>query len=355
MLQNTSSQKKYLIIDYDKAVSKKEMTDLCFSALVALGMITTDIHLNECWLFAYTTRDKHRESGLFYQSLVPSIHCEYRIFSTNVYPFLISVAKQIDPVKGESRAVDIISHLHLSNAIHDFPCDVFGRLIDNMCQYEELQRGIFIILMGSNLHLEIQAATYCVALEAISNLSPIIAGQKEDNIVKNKASWKQVHKRFRILIQELAQEQLISDKEKKDLEKKIDSINKAFNSEKLRSLLMYYRYPMRLFDELTLFLRNLLLHGSIKFKVLKGREPEDYLFELSMNLHKLCCSIALLMAGFKGYIINNRKLYGFSGSYKAFIRIGDNTKADYPQYHPPKNAWDRIKESLIRFWKSFAL
>ena len=130
------------------------------------------------------------------------------------------------------------------------------------------------------------------------------------------------------MTEDLCRQQIISAEEKQSVKKKIENLNKAFNSEKLRALLEYYHYPLRQFDELTLLLRNLLLHGNIKFKVLKGRHPVDYLFELSMNLHKLCCAIALLMSGYKGYIVNNRKLYGFPNSYKAFIRIGDNVKID---------------------------
>lgn len=324
--------KRYLIIEYDAALTAKDMNDLSFSTLVAFGMITSDVHLNECWLAAYDSIDKKKELGLYYQSLTPSIHCDYQIFTTNVYPSLVHVAKQIDPINGEHRACDIIGKLKLSNALSEFPSEVFGHLVENMRKYEELQRGIFIVLMGSKLHLEIQAATYCVALEAISNLAPKIISQKEEHIINDKETWTKVKKRFKALTQELCDQQLINENEKKNIEKKIENMNKAFNSEKLRALLEYYSYPLRQFDDLTLFLRNLLLHGNINFKVLKGRRPEDYLFELSMNLHKLCCAIALLMSGYKGYIVNNRKLYDYPNSYKAFIRIGDNVKVDYPKY-----------------------
>ena len=145
---------------------------------------------------------------------------------------------------------------------------------------------------------------------------------------------------------------MITEVEKEDIVKKIDSMNRAFNSEKLRALLEYYRYPIKQFDDLTLFLRNLLLHGSIQFKKIPGRKPEDYLFELSMNLHKLCCSIALLMSGYKGYIVNNRKMYGCANSYKAFIRIGDNGKEDDPTYKE-KTWWKKFCESVTIMWKKY--
>lgn len=347
-------EKRYLVIEYGKSVDSKMMNDLCFTTLVSLGMLTTDIHLNESWLVAYEEADKQNELGLFYQSLVPSIHCNYKIFTTNVYPSLVHIAKEIDPKNGEHRAIDIISKLGLSNALPDFSHEVFGRLVGNMLKYEELRRGIFIVLMGSNLHLEIQAATYCVALEAISNLSKQIVGEEKTTIINDTKAWKKVHKDFNTLICELQKQQIITANERESLKSKIGDMNRQFNSEKLRSLLIYYHFPIRSFDKLTLDLRNLLLHGNIYFKKLQGRTPDDYLFELSMNLHKLCCSIALLMSGYRGYIINNRKLYGFANSYKAFIRIGDNVKDNYPMYKEKKlTLWGKVCRFLKELWMFF--
>lgn len=345
------NEKRFLIIEYHKKQTARENADFCFAVLVALGMITTKVHLNECWLVAYDKEDMLQMQGLFYQTLTDSIECNYSIFTSNVYPSLVNVAQRINPKNGEHRACDIISKLKLSNALPWFSTDVFGRLVENMEQYEELRRGIFIILMGSRLHLEVQAAIYCVALEAISNLAPAIIGPQKKVIIGRKKDWKTTRKRFQALSEELCQQHVITEAEKKDIDKKINSMNNAFNSEKLRALLEHYHYPLRMFDELTLFLRNLLLHGNISFDLIKNRKPEDYLFELSINLHKLCCSTALLMSGYEGYIVNNRKYYGFAGSYKAFIKIGNNVKMEYPKYKEKKvTVWWKVKVAAQSVW-----
>lgn len=318
----THHDKRYLIIEYGEPLTAKAMNNLVFSTLVTFGMITTDVHLNECWLVAYDTLDKQNETGLYFQSLVPTIHCNYAIFTTNVYPSLVHVAKKIDPVNGEHRACELIDKLKLFNALPKFPSEVFGRLVENMRKYEDLQRGIFIVLMGSKLHLEIQAATYCVALEAIANVASDIIGADIMNIVKEKSRWKSIRKEFAELNSQFFGEGKLSKEEYEGIDKKINSMNNNFNNVILKSLLVHYNYPLNDFDDLTLKFRNVLLHGSIEIEKFAGRNPEDYLFELSMNLHKLCCAIALLMSGYKGYIINNRKLYDFPNSYKAFIKIG---------------------------------
>lgn len=316
------NEKSYLVVEYDERLTAEAMNGLAFSALVALGMITTDVHLNECWLVAYEGHDKQNEVGLYFQSLVPTIHCDYAIFTTNVYPSLVHVAKKIDPIKGEHRACELIGNLKLSNALPEFSSQVFGCLVENMRKYEDLQRGIFIILMGSKLHLEIQAATYCVAMEAIANVAPKIIGDDILVIVKDKPRWKAVRKEFAGLNSRLLEKGDLNADEHEGMDKKINSMNNNFNNVILKSLLVHYHYPLCPFDDLTLKLRNVLLHGSIEIEKFAGRKPEDYLFELSMNLHKLCCAIALLMSGYKGYIINNRKLYDFPNSHKAFIKIG---------------------------------
>lgn len=347
------NDKRFLVIEYHKKMTARVNADFCFATLVALGMITTKVHLNESWLVAYDKEDMQQMKGLFFQTLTDSIQCNYSIFTSNVYPLLVNVAQRIDPKNGEYRACDIISKLKLSNALPWFSTDVFGCLVENMVKYEELRRGIFIILMGSRLHLEVQAAIYCVALEAISNLAPAIIGPQKKVIIGRKKDWKTTRAHFIALSDELCQQQVITEVEKKDIDKKINSMNNAFNSEKLRALLEYYHYPLRMFDELTLFLRNLLLHGNISFDLIKNRKPEDYLFELSINLHKLCCATALLMSGYEGYIVNNRKYYGFAGSYKSFIRIGNNVRVEYPKYKEKKTTvWGNVCEAAkrVREW-----
>lgn len=312
--------RKYLVIDYDKPLSVKNMQELSFSVIVTLGMLTSEVHLNDCWLAAYDSNDRKSESGLFFKSLTSSFRCNYSIFTNNVFSCLVPAAMRIDPQNGERRAIRIIDDFHLNNAIPPFSRKVFGRIIENMNKFEKLQRGIYIILMASGYSLEVQPALYCVALEAISDLSSDIIGKKEEKLIQDPELWEKVRNRFLDITHELFESGLLDVDEKDKIEKKINGMNSNFNAEKLKALLEYYKYPLTKFDYLTLSLRNPLLHGNVKLKKMKG-DTADNLIELSLNLHKLCCSIALLMADYKGYIINNRNLCGFNNSGTAFIRI----------------------------------
>lgn len=311
----------YMVVECNEKIKIQYFLDLCFSIMVAFGMLTQSVHLNSCWIVAYNNVEKKLIEGLFFQSLVPSFKCPYEIFTTNVFPILTHIGKRLDIKNGEHRMCQLIEKFKLESKIQLFPLEVFGRLVGLMQQYESLLRGIYMILMGASYSLEAQAPIYCVALESISNLYSKIIGAEETKVIKDTNRANQAIEKLKNTLEDLLGTQIITNEEKTMLEVKINKINDTFNSEKLKALLEHYNYPLTAFDKLSLSLRNPLLHGSINFKKLKGNTPDDNLFQLSLNLHKLCCAMALLMAGFDGYIINNRDIYGFPKSGTAFIRI----------------------------------
>lgn len=317
------SSKRYLIVDSSKQFLIEDFQDTIFSLLVALGVITCDIYLNESWLFAYSDVLHKDRTGLMFRSLSPSIHCDYSIFTTNVYSVLIPIAQKEDPVNGETRAISIIDNLKLGSAIPQLGFEVFSNLVQNMECHEALRRGIFEVLSGTQYHLEIQPASFSVALESISSLAKKIIGSGQEYLIDNEKWVKEggVMARFNSLIDELCDKEEITSDEANKLKKKVNSMNNGFNSDKLRALLVHYNYPLCKFDETTLSARNVFLHGSIHPNGLDKSKTESNLFQLSMNLHMLCCSIALLMSGFRGYVINNRKLYGFDKTCKAFVKL----------------------------------
>lgn len=311
----------YMVVECNEKIKVQHFLDLCFSIMVAFGMLTQSVHLNSCWIVAYNNIEKEISEGLFFQSLVASFYCPYEIFTTNVYPILTHIGKKLDINNGEHRACRLIDQFKLGSKIRLFSLEVFGRLVELMQQYESLLRGIYMILMGASYSLEAQAPIYCVALESISNLYSKIIGAEETKIITDSNKADLTIEKLNNTLDELLRTNIITSEEKTKLEVKVNKINGTFNSEKLKALLEHYNYPLTSFDKLSIGLRNPLLHGSINFKKLKGSTPDDNLFQLSLNLHKLCCAMALLMAGFDGYIINNRKIYGFPKSGTAFIRI----------------------------------
>lgn len=311
--------KEYMAIDSCVKLTEHEMRDVAFSISVAIGLLSSHIFLREYWMVASDDVNNRKPVGLFYSTLTQSVKSDYSIFTENVYSVLIPNAKKIDPDNGEKRALSIINSYKLGCAINPISIEVFERIVGNFERYESLQRGIYILLTGTQLSLELQPGAFAIALEAICNIAKEVLPTSKASNIRDEA-WE----KMRPMLEKLAKEQssagLITQEECEFFNKKLESLNRAFNSDKLTSLLEHFDYPLQKADYDAIKFRNPLLHGDIKIKKMKGTDF-DNLFSLSLRLHKLCCSIPLLMAGYDGYILNNCKLYGYDNTCKAFIKL----------------------------------
>ena len=315
----SNREKNFVAIDSNVKVTELEMRDVAFSISVALGLLGGHLYLGEYWMVSSEDKKRRKPIGMLYSSLSPSIHSDYNIFTTNIYSVLLPIAKKIDPENGEKRALSIIEKNKLAYAIDAIEIRIFEKLVENFEQYESLRRGIYILLTGTRLSLELQPGAFAIALEAICNITKeIIPPNKGSKL--SKTAWKIIRPKLENLCEEQRLANKINPNECDYLKQKIQSLNNGFNSDKLKSLLEYYNYPLTDSDYDVIKFRNPLLHGDIKIRKMNGTDF-DNLFSLSLRLHKLCCSIPLLMAGYRGYILNNCKLYGYD-SGKAFIKLG---------------------------------
>lgn len=315
-----TEDKEYMAIDSCEKLTEREMREVAFSISVAIGLLTSHLFLGEYWMVASDDVENRKPVGLFYSTLTPSVKSDYSIFTSNVYSVLIPIAKKIDPVNGEKRALSIIKSYNLGCLIDPISIEVFERIIGNFERHESLQRGIYILLTGTQLSLELQPGAFAIALEAICNIAKEVLPTSKAFKIRDEA-WDKMRPMLEKVAEEQLSARLIIQEESEFFCKKLESLNRAFNSDKLTSLLEYYEYPLTSADYDAIKLRNPLLHGDIKIKKMKGTDF-DNLFSLSLRLHKLCCSISLLMAGYEGYILNNCKLYGYDNTCKAFIKLG---------------------------------
>ena len=311
--------KEYMAIDSFVKLSEREMREVAFSITVAIGLLTGHLFLGEYWMVASEDVESRKPVGLFYSTLTPSVKSDYSIFTSNVYSVLIPIAKKIDPANGENRALSIIKSYNLGCLIEPISIEIFERIVGNFERFESLQRGIYILLTGTQLSLELQPGAFAIALEAICNIAKEVLPKSKAFKISDEV-WEKMHPMLEKVADEQSLAGLITQEEKAFFNKKLESLNRAFNSDKLTSLLEYYEYPLTSADYDAIKFRNPLLHGDIKIKKMTGTDF-DNLFSLSLRMHKLCCSIPLLMAGYEGYILNNCKLYGYERTCKAFIKL----------------------------------
>lgn len=131
---------------------------------------------------------------------------------------------------------------------------------------------------------------------------------------------KEVRPAIEKVLEHFVETNKISSVEKGNLDKKLNDMNRAFNSDKLSSLLIHYNYPLTSEDKDYLKKRNYFLHGRQDNKE-NMEEISDHLFASALALHRLCFSTVLLMAGYDGYILNNLRIFNLSKKGKVFIKI----------------------------------
>lgn len=328
-----SQNGQYLIVDSTQPLTARAMMERVFCFMVALGIITQTVYLDECWLFAYNDVDYTSCDGLMYQSLSPTSFCKYPIFTTNVFQYLAPIGREKGGKEGEKRAIQIIHHFNLSQALPIFPMDVFSRLVDVMIRYECVCRGSYILLSGTDYPLEVQPGVFAVALEVISNVKNLLMGEESKFIAPPELfDSLQIKETVSKILDEAKASGCINEVQHKGMSTRTEQLNEAFNSDKLRFMLEKFNYPLSAEDNATLKIRNPLLHGSIniKNKYFKKYGESGALFKVALMFHKLSLSVPLLMAGYHGYIINNAKAYGFDNTCKSFIKIGhwDNKMLD---------------------------
>ena len=68
----------------------------------------------------------------------------------------------------------------------------------------------------------------------------------------DKTLWEdEIKPLFVSVLEKIGNEDKITLEEKDNLMKKINSMNNSFNSDKLRALLVYFKYPLDKFDDIT--------------------------------------------------------------------------------------------------------
>lgn len=317
--------KQYLIIDVKEKIDYYAMMNLSFATFVAIGMFHLKVYLDKCWIIASNEGLYIQPCGLIFRSLVPTIKYNIPIFSQNVIQTMTTMGERIfkhDKLhrSGSGRAFEIVNNLRLGLVITPIKEQVFGNIVDNFLKYEGLLRGVFIIESSMHSTLELMPAAFSVALEAITNVSyKILDEQKKSQI--DKVLWKkEVRPAIEKVLEHFVETNKISSVEKGNLDKKLNDMNRAFNSDKLSSLLIHYNYPLTSEDKDYLKKRNYFLHGRQDNKE-NMEEISDHLFASALALHRLCFSTVLLMAGYDGYILNNLRIFNLSKKGKVFIKI----------------------------------
>ena len=308
----------FLIIDSLSLVSLEYMEKAAFNILLSLGLLYGEMPLDESYVFVCESKDFTSIQALVYKSLVNTLKNDYSIYTSNVYSVLVPLAIRKDPVNGEHRMCNIIQGRKWF--IDEFPLDVFCKLVQNYLDSDALSWGGFYLINACHFTLEMQPGAYSTALETItSEVVSNIIPKGTLNVIDSKY-WPTIHTDLDKIVDKYSLNGKITSDNTPKVKAKINSLSGPTNIDKLSKPFGIYGYQLSTDDDAIIRQRNSVLHGAVKASMTIDQAFQQ-LQNVSLGLHRLCCTLLLKMAGYQGYIINNQRLFGADEKAKPFIWI----------------------------------
>lgn len=299
----------YLVIETLLPVDFDKFASIQYSILLTLGLIRNYLVYHESFLFKSNKKGMTTTCLYEYVKMIDSVKSQYPIIT----PYFIGFE---DVIKRNKISYCSAQLKRLKDKVQTqwIEPELIGNVATILVKYPSLQRALNILINGTHANLEYQASVFFIALETICNVCEKIMPKQKDTLV-GKEKWETICERINNVITDFS-ENIISKDKKEQLIKNIrNKCNSVPNGEKLSRPFDYFGYKLTMLDTETLNKdRNRYLHGNVSGDSLKEQETE--IFRTCCNVHKLCCILLLLMAGYDGYIINNAVLFGFKQEKK---------------------------------------
>lgn len=303
-----NNNRQYIVIETSFPCTEAEMHSYVYSILVALGVVTGTIHLDEVFIIASNQPYFDRELLLAYSSLRNTSKSNYNIIATNMWSVKDCLTK--NNVNYAIAQIFDSSDSPKSEYEKLMTSKVFNKLVLLLYNNDCLTRAVQIITDAANEPLDYQGALMSVALETITgHFAP------KDNPPIETASWNKVSDAYEKMIQELLGGNDIDNEIAKILRNKKNSLNRISNQEKLKSPFTKHGYSISKNELNAINSRNRFLHGNIMGDTID--ESFHEIFYTCLVLSKLCYILLLKEAGYSGYIVNSPVIYGCYKAIKA--------------------------------------
>lgn len=288
----------FLIIDCIEQIDLPSFEEKCFSTLLALGLISGNLALDESFILSFSEERMSAPTGLIYQPKPSSIYTKQAAFTTNISS--ISYGKGLSKEEKDKLAV----------GLEEFPKDVFSSLATQLHKHEKLRRATMLLLLGKIASLEMRLPAYYIAIEAIT--AHAVKVKDMFGLIKDESVAKKVLDSIKKLVEAEGRLHNADDFNSKVLLKKITHLNRPTNEQKLSQLFKSVGYPLSEEEHKILRSRNVFLHGGFT----RGEDDKRYRDTLhtSLRLSFLVTVLLLKLAGFEGKIINYAELW--SGTTK---------------------------------------
>lgn len=297
------NDKIYWAVDSLQELEFRTFQEIAYSIFNTFGFIEGDLHLNEAYYFSSDSVDFNSNLELFFSSIRDSLLTGYGMITLNPYSIFVPL------YKNERKPLDHDYIKSWYKKITAFEELKFSLLAEKFYEFDSLTRAALIVLEANTQPLELKAASYCVAFEAICHTIKNHFGIDSPNVIENTIFDKDVRPSFLELLDKLEKESKINTTQKDILSKKLNNWNQPTNADSLTAPFKKYGYELSKDEFKCVDNRNKFLHGSLP---IKGRDEDKVfreLYHISMTIHKLIYILLFKMIGYEGYIINYPKLH----------------------------------------------
>lgn len=313
----------FLVMDSKQKVEYQDFMRYVNSILLSYGFLKGDYHGEHAYVCSYRSEKQIKPQSLKTIILGGGKYDGFLIHTTN--PYNIQKFREQNREKKDDKGNIISINDHLRKYMVEFPEDNFSKLCSLIESKGGILRSVILFVSNHSTTLEMKIPILFVALE---NITKALTGRDvsvpklidDEDIEKAiKKEIKQVAKNINKIKRENMPQNL-NKEDKKEYEAtysriltKFYNFNNGTNNKKLTEPFSQYGYKLtKEEEELILVHRNKFLHGDDFSDINLDYEFEfRELFHISMKLEKLIAVLLLKASDYKGYIMNNAKIYEY--------------------------------------------
>lgn len=302
-------EQKYLAIESEMKCTYEMMQKYIYSISLSLGLVTSIIPFDYTYIIATKTKNFIADLLCGFTQMRSTIKGQYQFFTTNMYSIRDCLKRShLDYAMGQLYDGETFKD-HLQDWIQ---IDEFERIVLMLYGNEDLARATLILIESSGMSLDYQGAMCAVALETICSA---LENSKDKPYMSND-DWKtKVKPSFDELINNLCEEEIITEVHAVNMRNKLNSFNLGSNKDKLSLPFSKRNYILSEQEKDVINSRNRFLHGHILGHCFE--ESFQEIMYASLELQKLCALLLFRESGFRGLIVNNAVLMGLKKAISA--------------------------------------
>jgi hypothetical protein len=267
------------------------------------GFLKGDLFLNESYYISSDNAEFTSNLELQYNSIRDSILTGYSMFTTNAYSVFVPF------YQAQGVELNNAEIMKWREKFMLFPASTFSKLVELFLNNDKFSRASLIILEANNQPLELKAASYCVAFEAVSASIKDLFGIDSPSVIDVDTWRNEIKSPFTTLLASLQSDGKLTLDEHRILSNKLANWNSPTNRDKLTAPFKKFGYDLSKDEFKCVDGRNQFLHGSLPVNERNEDEAFKELYHISLTLHKLVYVLTLKAAGFKGFIVNYPKMH----------------------------------------------